>query len=87
MPTGPAARIADPVIHPLPGTGAAGGADIHLCLRPLPLPPHGPGVVVNGPQTVLINGLSACRVGDTIVEALGPPNLIAMGLPTVIIGG
>lgn len=68
-------------------TGAAGGADIHICATPLPLPPHGPGVVVDGSQTVLINGLAACRLGDTIVEALGPPNTIIMGLPTVIIGG
>lgn len=68
-------------------TGAAGGADIHICATPLPIPPHGPGVVVDGSQTVLINNLAACRMGDTIVEALGPPNKIAMGLPTVIIGG
>lgn len=68
-------------------TGAAGGADIHICATPLPLPPHGPGVVVDGSQTVLINGLTACRLGDTIIEAVGPPNKIMMGLPTVIIGG
>ena len=68
-------------------SSAAGGADIHICATPLPIPPHGPGVVVDGSQTVLINSLSACRVGDTIIEAVGPPNKIAMGLPTVIIGG
>lgn len=68
-------------------TGASGGADIHNCLTPMPPQPHGPGVVVDGSQTVLINNLPACRFGDTIVEALGPPNKIAMGLPTVIIGG
>ncbi len=68
-------------------TGAAGGADIHNCLTLLPAPPHGPGVVVDGSQTVLINNLSACRVGDTIIEAVGPPNKITMGLTTVIIGG
>jgi uncharacterized Zn-binding protein involved in type VI secretion len=68
-------------------TGAAGGADIHICATPLPIPPHGPGVVVDGSTTVLINNLAACRQGDTIVEAVGPPNKIAMGLPTVIIGG
>jgi uncharacterized Zn-binding protein involved in type VI secretion len=68
-------------------TAAAGGADIHVCATPLPIPPHGPGVVVDGSKTVLINGLSACRQGDTIVEAVGPPNKIAMGMPTVLIGG
>jgi uncharacterized Zn-binding protein involved in type VI secretion len=68
-------------------SAAAGAADIHVCATPLPLPPHGPGVIIDGSQTVLINGLSACRQGDTIVEAVGPPNKVAMGLPTVLIGG
>lgn len=68
-------------------TSAAAGADIHLCSTPLPLPPHGPGVVVDGSATVLINGLPACRMGDTIVEAVGPPNKITGGCMTVLIGG
>lgn len=68
-------------------SGAAGGADIHVCATPLPIPPHGPGVIVDGSQTVLVNNMSACRQGDTIVEAVGPPNKVAMGLPTVLIGG
>jgi uncharacterized Zn-binding protein involved in type VI secretion len=68
-------------------SASAGGADIHVCTTPLPIPPHGPGVVIDGSQTVLINNLPACRMGDTILEALGPPNKIAMGCPTVIIGG
>jgi uncharacterized Zn-binding protein involved in type VI secretion len=42
--------------------------------------------VIDGSATVLINFLPACRQGDTIIEAIGPPNKIAMGLPTVIIG-
>jgi uncharacterized Zn-binding protein involved in type VI secretion len=66
---------------------AAGTADVHTCSTPLPLPPHGPGVVVNGSASVRINGLPACRLGDTIVEAVGPPNTIAGGEPTVRIGG
>jgi uncharacterized Zn-binding protein involved in type VI secretion len=68
-------------------TSAAGGADIHVCMTPLPIPPHGPGVVIDGSATVVINGLPACRQGDTVLESLGPPNKIAMGFPTVIIGG
>jgi uncharacterized Zn-binding protein involved in type VI secretion len=68
-------------------SGAAGGADIHMCATPLPIPPHGPGVVVDGSQTVMINNLPASRMGDTIIEAVGPPNKIAMGEATVIIGG
>lgn len=67
-------------------TGAAGGADIHACTTPLPTPPHGPGVVIDGSKTVVINSLPACRQGDTVLEAVGPPNKIAVGLPTVLIG-
>lgn len=65
---------------------AAGGASIHTCTTPWPIPPHGPGVVINGSATVLINNMPACRQGDTIVEAIGPPNTIAMGCMTVMIG-
>jgi uncharacterized Zn-binding protein involved in type VI secretion len=50
------------------------------------VPPHGPGVVVTPSKTVFINGLPACRQGDTIIEAVGPPNKISVGCPTVIIG-
>jgi len=67
-------------------TSMAGGADIHVCTTPLPVPPHGPGVVVDGSPTVLINNLPASRMGDTIIEAIGPPNKIAKGEMTVIIG-
>lgn len=66
---------------------SGGVPDIHACMTPLPIPPHGPGVVVDGSKTVSINGLPACRLGDTIVEAVGPPNKIAKGEMTVIIGG
>jgi len=66
---------------------AAGGADIHTCSTPSPVPPHGPGVVINGSSTVSINGLPAARQGDSILEPLGPMNKISMGCPTVNIGG
>ncbi|MGD0014566.1 MAG: PAAR domain-containing protein [Bryobacteraceae bacterium] len=68
-------------------TSASGGADIHACTTPLPVPPHGPGVVINGSATVMINNLPAARQGNTILEAAGPSNSIAMGCTTVIIGG
>lgn len=68
-------------------SSTAAGADIHMCSQPLPIPPHGPGVVVDGSKTVLINGLPACFVGNTIVEAVGPPNKITNGFTTVLIGG
>jgi hypothetical protein len=67
-------------------TSGAGGADIHACVTPTPIPPHGPGVVINASPTVLVNNLPQARMGDTILEAIGPPNSIAMGCPTVMIG-
>jgi len=68
-------------------SSASAGADIHACTTPLPVPPHGPGVVITGSATVMIDNLPAARQGDTILEAVGPPNSISMGCPTVIIGG
>lgn len=68
-------------------TGASAGADIHMCAVPSPVPPHGPGVDITGSATVMINMLPAGRQGDTLLEAIGPPNTITKGEPTVIIGG
>jgi len=68
-------------------TGAAAGADIHACTTPLPIPPHGPGVDITGSATVSVNFLPAGRMGDTILEAIGPPNKIVKGEFSVIIGG
>jgi uncharacterized Zn-binding protein involved in type VI secretion len=65
----------------------SGGADIHVCSVPTPVPPHGPGVVIDGSATVMINNLPACRMGDTVLEAIGGPNKIMKGETTVIIGG
>lgn len=68
-------------------SGMAGMSDIHACTTPSPVPPHGPGVVIDGSATVMINNMPACRMGDTIIEPLGPPNKIMKGEMTVIIGG
>ena len=57
-----------------------GTADLHGCAL------HGTGVVIDGSATVLINGMPASRMGDTILEPAGPPNKIVTGHPTVIIG-
>ena len=63
------------------------GTDIHACLTPSPVPPHGPGVVTTPSKTVMVANLPAARMGDTITEAIGPPNKIVKGEPTVMIGG
>lgn len=68
-------------------SSAAGGSDIHSCMTPLPIPPHGPGIVITPSATVMIANFPAARQGDTILEAVGPPNKITMGCPTVLIGG
>lgn len=95
-PGGPAAYAAEQALKSsiaaslgaaISSAAAGSGADIHQCLTPAPLPPHGPGVNITGSATVSINFLPASRKGDTILEPLGPPNQIAMGLPTVTIGG
>src|SRR5258708_13330995 len=64
-------------------TSAAGGADIHGCATPLPLPPHGPGVVIDPCPTVLINNLPAPSMGDTILEPHRPPNTIPLRVPPI----
>nr|CBH39157.1 conserved hypothetical protein containing PAAR motifs [uncultured archaeon] len=94
-----AARVGDQTSHgtPLgPGPGSVnvliGGmpawratADFHACPLVTGTVPHVGGVVAMGSATVLINNLPAARQGDIIVES-GPPNTIAMGCPTVLIG-
>jgi uncharacterized Zn-binding protein involved in type VI secretion len=94
-----AARVGDQTGHgtPLgPGPGSVnvliGGMpawratmDFHACPLVTGTVPHVGGVVAMGSATVLINNLPAARQGDIIVES-GPPNTIAMGCPTVLIG-
>jgi uncharacterized Zn-binding protein involved in type VI secretion len=96
----PAARVGDATSHagkPLsPGPGSAtvliGGmpawratTDFHACPLFDALKPHVGGIVAMGSTTVLINSLPAARQGDQVTEA-APPNAIAMGCATVLIG-
>ena len=95
-----AARVGDMTAHGTPlGTGPGssnvliGGmpawravSDTHACPLSDGPKPHLGGPVIFGSLTVLINGCGAARQGDTITEA-GPPNSIAVGMPTVLIGG
>jgi uncharacterized Zn-binding protein involved in type VI secretion len=96
-----AARVGDMTSHgtPLAGPGAGslnvqiGGqpawratVDVHTCPLTSGTVPHVGGVVALGSSSVFINAMPAARQGDQITEG-GPPNAIAAGLPTVLIGG
>jgi uncharacterized Zn-binding protein involved in type VI secretion len=70
------------------GVPAARVGDMHVCplVNPgVPPPPHvgGPGAM--GSPMVLIGGMPAVRMGDMTVCA-GPPDVVALGCPTVLIG-
>jgi uncharacterized Zn-binding protein involved in type VI secretion len=62
------------------------GTDIHACVTIPPIP-HGTGIVTTPSATVIVAGQPQARMGDTITEPLGPPNMIAAGCMTVIVGG
>jgi len=95
----PAARRDDMTAHGTPLTPGPGcptvliggqpawraGVDTHVCPLVDGTTPHIGGTVAVGSTTVLIGGAAAARQGDVIVEA-GPPNAIAMGAVTVLIG-
>ena len=95
----PAARITDQTSHGTPLTPGPGsptvfigskpawraGSDVHTCPLSDGPKPHVGGIVAIGSTTVFINGLPAVRQGDQIIE-VGPPNVIAIGEPTVLIG-
>ena len=71
------------------GQPAARLGDFHACpmVTPaLPPIPHVGGPIVKGSATVLIGGQPAARQGD-LATCTGPPDVIVMGCPTVLIGG
>lgn len=94
-----AARVGDSTSHgtPLvPGPGCPtvligsrpawrAGTDTHTCPLSHGPSPHVGGMVALGSTSVLIGGMPAARMGDSIVEA-GVPNAIAIGDATVLIG-
>ena len=90
-PAGPAAQAnlvktcAEQVAN-MAGQMVGSGADNIACPIVKVVIPDGPGIVVTGSQTVIINGFPACRAGDTIQEATSV-NTVAAGCPTVLIGG
>lgn len=97
---GPAARMGDLTAHGgsivvgfptvlIGGMPAARLADMHVC--PLVTPavppvPHVGGPIIGpGVPTVLIGGMPCATIGD-MVTCVGPPDVIAVGCPTVMIG-
>jgi hypothetical protein len=92
-PAGPAARLAAETAKGVAAgvmsgviSGAAAGADIHACLTPWPVPPHGAAVDIQGSPTVLCVGMRLARQGDQLLEAIGPTNTITGGCMTVLVG-
>ncbi|KPK21442.1 MAG: type VI secretion protein [Dehalococcoidia bacterium SG8_51_3] len=71
------------------GQPAARVGDMHVCpmVTPgVPPIPHVGGPITMGSATVLIGGQPAARMGD-MATCTGPPDTIAAGCPTVLIGG
>lgn len=95
----PAARLSDQTVHGgvivvgfpmvlIGGMPAARVGDMHVCpmLNPgVPPPPHVGGPITKGSASVMIGGMPAARMGD-MVTCSGPPDTIAKGCPTVLIG-
>jgi uncharacterized Zn-binding protein involved in type VI secretion len=96
----PAARMGDPTVHGgtivagfptvlIGGQPAARSTDMHVCpmVTPaVPPVPHVGGPIAIGSVTVLIGNMPAARMGDMAI-CTGPPDTIASGCPTVLIGG
>jgi len=96
----PAARMGDSTAHGgviavgcptvlIGGMPAARMGDMHTC--PMATPgtppiPHVGGPITMGSATVLIGGMPAARMGD-MATCTGPPDTIAAGCMTVLIGG
>ena len=93
----PAARVGDMTSHGgtvvtgiptvlIGGMPAARIGDMHVCPMVNPGPvPHVGGPISLGSSGVFIGGMPAARVGDMAV-CTGPPDTIAMGCFTVLIG-
>jgi uncharacterized Zn-binding protein involved in type VI secretion len=93
-PAGPAAVAhATKELDKLTPAAEAMIASIDQIICPIPLlkiggPPNGAGVIIAGSTTVLINNFPAGRALDQIREIMAlDPNMVAVGFPTVQIGG
>ena len=82
MMNGPVPHVGGPIIGPGMPTVLIGGlpaaivGDMATCVGP-------PDTIVKGSATVLIGGRPAARMGDSTAHG----GVIALGFPTVMIGG
>ena len=68
------------------GMPAARVTDLHTCPMVTGNAPHVGGPIQTGSTSVLIGGQKAARVGD-LLSCSGPPDTIASGCETVLVGG
>ena len=92
----PAARLGDPTVHGgvivlgfpqvmIGNQPAARITDMHTCPEVTVLVPHVGGPLVLGSFTVLTGFMPQSRVGDALI-CVGPPDAVAMGCETVMVG-
>ncbi len=91
----PAARLGDPGGHGgavvmgcptvmIGGMPAARVGDMHVCPMLTGMVPHVGGPVMLGAFTVLVGAMPQARLSD-MAMCVGPPDMIAMGAPTVLV--
>jgi uncharacterized Zn-binding protein involved in type VI secretion len=92
----PAARLGDPTVHGgviilgfpqvlIGNQPAARITDMHTCPQMTGVVPHVGGPIVMGSFTVITGNMPQSRVGDALV-CVGPPDAVAMGCQTVMVG-
>jgi len=92
----PAARITDQTDHGgliavgyptvlIGNLPAARIGDMHTCPLVTVVVPHVGGPLVMGSFTVLVGDMPQSRETDTLI-CVGPPDMVAMGCPTVMVG-
>jgi len=67
------------------GKPAARITDMHTCPMVTGIVPHVGGPIITGMVTVITGGMPQARVTDTCI-CTGPPDMIIMGSPTVLVG-
>lgn len=92
----PAARLGDLTAHGgaivtgfpqvlIGNQPAARILDMHVCPQVTVLVPHIGGPLVLGSFTVMTGNMPQSRVGDLLI-CIGPPDAVAEGCPTVMVG-